>query len=286
MLAFVTTIRHPTNSSSFARVGRLLDATLRSVCRQSDESFRVIIVHNVMPTVEYHNPRISDIQVDFPAPSSSRTARIDFSLFRRDRGTKSVIGAIAARELGADHVMFFDADDFLHKELASHANASPRHAGWYSPQGFIHTMGFRTVQFVPDEFHRKNGSTGIVRSDLLHIPDRLTTSSSQEEMLAAMGDQLVLRIYGEHGWWPEYLEPEGYRLTPLPFPAAIWNIGTGENHSGNVISGRSSQRIDQHIVDTFGLQQPSVLTHISAKVKTTIQRGIRLLPMPRVATGG
>ena len=92
MLGFVTTVRHPLNSTSYDRVERLLEATLRSVCRQSDPDFCVVVVHNQLPKVELADNRVHFVQVGFPAPSEERTSRIDFSAHLRDKGTKYAVG--------------------------------------------------------------------------------------------------------------------------------------------------------------------------------------------------
>lgn len=272
MIAFVTTVRHPQNCRSYVRVGQLLDATLRSVCRQTDGNFRVVVVHNEMPVVEFADPRVSYVRVNFSAPSIERTAQIPFNAFQRDKGTKCIVGVAAAKKLQADHVMWFDADDFLHRDIASFVRDRAAHPGWYSPRGFIHSQGTRVVQPVLDGFHLKNGSTGIVRTDLTGIPNSITTDSSQDEIVNSLGGSHVDRMFGNHGKWQGYLHSLGFDMEPLPFPSAIWEIGTGENHSGNIVSGRQSQPIDDEIVDDFGLAVPSRWSHSSAEATMALRR--------------
>jgi hypothetical protein len=272
VLTFVTTIRHPDNCSSYDRVSRLLDLSLRSVCRQTDRDFRVVVVYNVMPRVEIDDTRISYVPVQFPAPSKDHTPRIDFNLFRRDKGTKCVIGSAAALQMGADHVMFFDADDLVHHRLAEHANASPGHPGWYSPQGWIHTVGSRDVQFVPTGFDHKNGSTSVIRADLLGVPNELPLDMGQEDVLDLLTPWYVERMFGDHGKWSDFLGKQGHHMEPLPFPIAIWEIGTGENLSGNLVSGRERQPIDGALTEAFGLPIPSQWSHVWSATRTTAQR--------------
>jgi hypothetical protein len=281
MIAFVTTIRHPDNCASWDRVGRLLDASLRSVLGQLDVDFRVVVVHNRRPHVSVSDSRIVYVEVGFPPPSEQRTPRIEFSRFRRDKGSKCAIGVVAARELGADHVMFFDADDYLHNGLAGLANGSPDHPGWYSPQGWIHTAGSRSIQFVPERFHNLNGSTSIVRTDLIDVPPMLAIGADQEEVLSVVGEAHVCRMLGEHGWWEDYLAPRGHRMEPLPFPIAVWEIGTGENLSGNLVSGCSRQPLSDELVSTYGIARPSPLAHAWSGVRMTTQRVARRIERAR-----
>ena len=275
MLGFVTTVRHPLNSISYERVERLLEATLRSVCRQSDPDFCVVVVHNQLPKVHVADNRVHFVQVGFPAPSEERTSRIDFSAHLRDKGTKYAVGIATAQELGADHIMFFDADDLLHNGLAKWSNEHPGHAGWYSPTGFIHTVGTSHVQFVPLDFHRKNGSTSIVRLDLLGIPNGISRSLTQDDIVRQVGVHTIDEMMGRHGGWQDFLAPQGRFMEPLPFPAAIWEIGTGENHSGNLVSGRAATRIDDQITEDFGLTPPSFVSATRQRLVVTAKRLLR-----------
>ncbi|CAB4862237.1 unannotated protein [freshwater metagenome] len=161
VLAFVTAVRHPLNSKSFSRVGALLDATLHSVCRQVDQDFRVIVVNNELPPLSVSSPKVIPLRVTFPPPTSQRTARVSFTDGVRDKGCKLAAGVAAARQMSADHVMFIDCDDLLHHGLSHYANLTPQHPGWFSPSGFIHTVGSRTLQYVATDFHHLNGSTSM-----------------------------------------------------------------------------------------------------------------------------
>ncbi|CAB4889000.1 unannotated protein [freshwater metagenome] len=272
MIVFITTIRHPDNCTSYARVGRLLDSSLRSICNQTDDDLRVIVVHNSMPTVTVSDPRVSYVQVDFPAPSPERNARIPFNVFQRDKGTKCVVGVSAAQALGADHVMFFDADDYLHRGIAAFANSQLSHPGWYSPLGLIHSHGSRVVQAVTEGFHLKNGSTGIVRTDLCDVPSSLTPGSSQEDIVAHIDAPQVDQMFGGHGKWQDVLEARGHHMEPLPFPSAIWEIGTGENVSGNLVSARQKQALDDAISTDFSIELPSRWSHFSSSGRLLLKR--------------
>lgn len=264
MLTFITAVRHPLNSTSYARVGDLLDATLRSVCRQTDTDFRVIVVHNEMPEVSFLDPRICFVQTVFPAPSGEQTAEIDYNTGIVDKGAKLAIGVVAARDLASDHVMFFDCDDLLHRDLAAFANNSAAHPGWYSPTGYVHTAGTRSIQLMFPDFHRKCGSSAIIRTDLLPVPEDLSRTATKEEVIEAVGFEPLYRLLGTHGKWEAHLAPQGLAVEPLPFPAAIWLIGTGENASGNLISGRNRVPISAEITEAFGLRRPA---RVSAGVR-------------------
>jgi hypothetical protein len=122
----------------------------------------VIVVHNEMPAVQVSDPRIHYVKVGFDRPSAQRGPRIEYSEQARDKGTKYSIGLAAAHELGASHVMFFDADDLVSNRIAALANAAPAQPGWCFDTGYIHSVGTRSLQLVPSGFHKKNGSTSVI----------------------------------------------------------------------------------------------------------------------------
>ena len=258
LLTFVTAVRHPQNASSFSKVGALLEATLRSVCRQSDPDFSVIVVHNSLPEFKFSDERIHYLLVDFPPPTLERTAEIDFMAGIRDKGTKLSVGLAKARELGAEHVMFIDCDDLLHRDIARWVNERPRHPGWYSADGFIHTVGSAWVHPVIGDFHHRNGSTSIVRTDLAALSPLIRPGSSQAEVIEIMGTHYIERIIGIHGRWSELVREAGCEMEPLPFASTIWEIGTGENASGNLVSGRPRTRIGEEVTSDFGLERPGM----------------------------
>jgi glycosyltransferase involved in cell wall biosynthesis len=278
MIAFVTSIRHPANATSYTRVGALLDATLRSVCRQTDPNFRVLVVHNELPKVEFSHPSIEYVEVDFPPPSERRgTSQIEYLPHLFDKGTKYAIGVAAAREHGIQHVMFFDADDLIHHGLAAVANADPQAAGWYSPTGYIHSVGTGVVSYVPDGFHLKNGSTSIVREDLTGVPRTVTRTSSISDIARLIDRDHLHHVLGGHGQWDKFFGANGQRINPLPFAAAIWELGTGENWTGNLVTGRMHEPISGLITDAFGLERPPLVARWRAASSLAARRVVRKL---------
>jgi hypothetical protein len=277
VIAFITTIRHPHNSNDYARVGELLTRTLRSVLGQTDDDLVVVVVHNRRPNVPIEDARVHYLQVDFARPSAQSGAMIGFPEFVRDKGTKCAVGLAYARELHAGHVMFFDADDLVSNRIAALANAAPDHPGWYFETGYIHSVGTRSIQFVPHGFHMKNGSTSVVRTDLIGLPDSVTPGSSQQEIVTLAGTDLVDHFLGMHGFWQDRLATMGSSMEPTPFPGAVWMIGTGENHSGNLISGRQRQRISPETSAEFTLERPSFVSSLQATARLRFAQASRKL---------
>src|ERR671914_2313327 len=104
MLAFIISVRHPDNASDYRHVERLLERTLASVSGQEHRSFRIVVVGNRHP--EFDLPECCEfVAVDFPPPSTIRSARTEREAVLKDKGTKLAVGLLAAREHEPDYAM-------------------------------------------------------------------------------------------------------------------------------------------------------------------------------------
>lgn len=248
MLAFVTSLRHPTNSTDYARVEKLLLETLHSVTNQTSDDFVVIVVGNRAPSFPLPE-RVHFVQVKFPAPAP-RDVRVSRSPFIRDKGTKIGIGLIAARAFSPDYVMIFDADDFVDRGLAAFVDENPGQDGWVVKDGWMYSRA-RSAYRPMTEFNRTCGTSFIIPFDAYGVPAELDVSATRGEVRAAYGERLS-KVIGAHKWAEEWFADHGRQLKPLPFPGAIYHVDTGENHSNNVLAGRAKP-LDARLVAEFGL---------------------------------
>ncbi|WP_422747155.1 glycosyltransferase family 2 protein [Mycobacterium sp. WMMD1722] len=234
MLAFITTLRHPRNSADYARVETLLRDTLRSVTRQACDDYVVIVVGNRRPSFPLP-PRTHFVEVDFPAPSPRGGPQTGMPPIIWDKGTKATVGLIAARDHGPDYVMFVDADDFVHRDLAGFCRDHPGRDGWVVKRGWMYSQT-RNAYAPKWKLFRICGSTYIVPLQAYAIPGHLTVRATQQEIVDAVGD-LFENVLGEHRYALEWWRDRGVNLRPLPFRGTVYQVDTGENHSGNVLLG-------------------------------------------------
>ena len=249
MLAFITTLRHPQNSADYSRVEALLQDTLASVTRQTCDDYMVIIVGNRRPSFSLPE-RTVFIEVGFPPPSVHNGPRTGPAPVIWDKGTKNAIGLIAARDYGPEYVMPFDADDFVHRDIAGFAKAHPGSAGWVATRGWIYSRS-RNAYAWRRRFYQHCGTSFIIPWEAYQVPAELTVTAEQQEIAAAFGERLEKVL--EHGfaydWWREH----GRTLEPLPFPGAVYHVDTGENHSGNFLFGPALP-YRSHLYRDFGLR--------------------------------
>lgn len=230
MLTFVTTIRHPSHAASYDRIWALLSDMLETLRCQTDPDIQVVIVCDRAMDLP-DDPRVRVVELDWP-PVDPVISETVYS--RRypilDKGTKYPVAIAAALEMGTDHIMFVDSDDFVACDLAEFVNQNPGTAGWVMDRGYILTP----KAFTPfDRFHMRCGTSNIVRADLLGacIPAGLDSSWSPTLIAHAMDDFVMLELFGNHKDHATFFRGWGYTIEAFPVRSAVWNLGTGENVS-------------------------------------------------------
>lgn len=249
MLAFITTLRHPQNSADYARVEDLLADTLRSVTAQTSEDYVVLVVGNRRPAFELP-VHTHFVPVDFPAPAPPDGPRTAREPFIWDKGTKVGIGLLAARRWNPDHVMIFDADDFVHRDLAAFVADRPGTPGWVIEEGWRYSRARNVMRHQPI-FNRRCGTSYIIPFEAYDVPADLDETASQEQVAAGFGDRLG-SIMGAHRDAVAWHATHGRTLEPLPFRGAVYHVDTGENHSGSNLRGIAAP-LSPRLADEFGI---------------------------------
>jgi hypothetical protein len=234
MLAFVTSLRHPDNATDYARIEALLRETLASITAQSSDEYVVIIVGNRVPSFPLP-PRTEFVPVEFAAPAAANGPHADRDGFVRDKGTKIGVGLLAARAHDPSHVMIFDADDFVHRDLARFVGEHPDEPGWVIDKGWVYSRA-RNGYRRQDAFHRTCGTSYVIPFDAYGVPEHLTVEATQEQVLDGFGEVLP-NIMGAHRNAVQWHRDRGRILQPLPFRGAVYHVDTGENHSGKQLPG-------------------------------------------------
>jgi len=242
MLVFVIPLQHPATTSDWPRVLSLLSRTTRSACAQREGPWRAVVVSNRGVPLPGVPPAVEVAEVDFepPDPVPRRENFADEEEWRRalrfDKGRRVLMGVLHARATGeADYVMTVDADDFVSDRLAGHVaghaagrTTHPSGAnGFYLPRGYVWDDGGGWLYLHP-EFHLYCGTSHIVRTDLLDLPDRVETADPE----------YIRWVHGSHKVIAERLQEQGTPLAPLPFPGAIYRIG----HADSASNSRGLQR--------------------------------------------
>lgn len=242
MLAFITSLRHPSNAGDYGRVEALLKDTLASVTNQTCDDWVCLIVGQQKPSFELP-PQVHWVPVDFVPPAPENGPHPGRQAFVYDKGSKIGIGLIAARAYHPDYVMIIDADDYVSCHLAEFARDHPGRPGWYVDDGWVYSR-WRGAYRETTSFWAKCGSCYIVEWAAYEVPDDLDVTASQEEVLAGFGKKFW-RIVGAHRDALTYHANQDRYLEPLPFRGAVYVQDTGENHSGTTMPRLARPLTDQ-----------------------------------------
>lgn len=217
MLVFVIPLKSKKNAKDWKLTCKLLERTLRSICRQTDPNFRVIVVCHEKSDVQFNHPRIQYLEVKFPVPSKAQEKEYD-------KGRKIISGLMYARQLSPDYVMIADADDCFSCNLADFVNQNPKFIkGWLLTKGYVYEEGSPFIYYYKNSyFHTWCGSCNIIRYDLLPIPEKCEPED--------FSDELIFYYSGHnHAKVSEQMASEGNPFQELPFAGVIYMIGHGDN---------------------------------------------------------
>jgi hypothetical protein len=214
MLVFIVPLQSPRASSKWEVVSALCERTLRSICGQTCGDFRVFLVCNEAPKMNFTHEALTIIEDEFAIPERNTAARM------YDKHEKLKRGLIAARSHAPCHIMYVDADDCVSRTLAAWCLKNSNHPGWYIPDGYVHTAGSRWLYRYPD-FDQICGTAAIVRCETADFPQSMKDEKRNFFMVDC-----------GHFEFRNPVRAGGRMLEPLPFPGAVYMTATGENDSG------------------------------------------------------
>ena len=215
MLVFVVPIKSPQASKSWERVCQLFERCARSLCNQTSQNYRVIVVCNEQPRIEFHHPNITYIEVDFAVANEPDP----ISIGHTDKGRKILTGLIHAQKFSPSHTMAVDADDCVSKHLAEFVHQNQNSYGWFINQGYKYQNDSNLIYVKRRNFYKMCGTCNIIKYELNQIPE-------SPEFNRGYG---YYKLYIDHEKVREVLQKNGTPLKPLPFPGAVYIVATTEN---------------------------------------------------------
>jgi hypothetical protein len=168
MIVFVVPLKGRQVSKSWQRVCQLFERSVKSICNQTSSDYRVIVVCNEKPDIEFNHSYITYLEVDFPLSNNEPT---ELSQKETDKGRKILAGLTAAKEYSPSHTMTVDADDCISNRIAEYVNKHPLGYGWYINTGYKYFEGSQWVYIKRKNFYRMSGTCNIVRYDLNDLPE-------------------------------------------------------------------------------------------------------------------
>lgn len=181
MIGFVVPITPKNHSKDWRLANLMLERTVRSICNQTSRNFRLIIVYNDKPEIEFTDDNIQYIHYSFPEITVPQISDFDFmsqwfapeyAERMMDKSRKITLGCKVAKELGCTYLMAVDSDDMISNKIAEYVNQNlnTKIAGWRISKGYLYNEGSRFI-IKNDRIWAMNGSTHIIREDLIEIPN-------------------------------------------------------------------------------------------------------------------
>jgi hypothetical protein len=215
MLVFVIPLKSRETSKSWPQVCKLLERCVQSICRQTVPNFKVVVVCNQRPELEFSHPALHYVEVDFPIPEPNCQSR------NIDKSKKIITGLLYARQFSPTHVMLVDADDCVSHRLAAFTNQHPEANGWFLDKGYVYQENSRLIYYRKLAFNNICGTCNILRFDLCPLPS---------ESLQVFTPELIDFYSGKsHRDVEKVMQAQQTPLTALPFIGAVYIIGNGEN---------------------------------------------------------
>lgn len=212
MLTFIIPVKSNKVSNSWEYFSKLFERTLKSVCNQTSNNFRVIVVCHEKPNTAFEHPNLEFIYVDFEPPLlKPENQDKHYGLKGEDKCKKILAGLEYIKKYEQDYVMVVDADDCISNKLAAYVDAhkSKDIPGWYFKKGYIYREGDRFIYLNKKNFNTLCGTCIIVKPSLLHH------TFKRKPFLVYVHRTINLT--------------ENKSLRPLPIPGSIYSMGNGEN---------------------------------------------------------
>jgi hypothetical protein len=219
VLTFLIPIRHPESVSDWRLVRSLVATTLRSVAAQTHDAWACYMALERGAEIEDPPPGVRVVPTDIPDPDLPHEMAARAAGIRRDKGARLVAALRAARAEGraGGHLMVCDYDDLVSRRLAEYSARHPDADGWTIERGHLWDGGRWTLLY-PGLFHELCGTSIVVHARHLTGPGGpLDRPEAAERML------------GSHKFLAHDLAAAGTPLEPLPFPGAVYRMGTGLN---------------------------------------------------------
>jgi len=181
MLGFIVPVKPKRYSKNWDLDNLILERTVRSICNQDLQHFKLIIVYTDMPEINFKSENLHYLH--FPYSEISVNEIEDWEDRKQwyapvyaermmDKSRKIMLGCQLAKSLNCRYLMAVDSDDLVSSKLNSFINnyGDKNCAGWRITNGYVYEENSR-IAVKNKQIWAMNGSTHIIRADLVKIPD-------------------------------------------------------------------------------------------------------------------
>jgi len=226
-LVFAIALKPKSASSDWQRVEDNLRRTIRSA-RASDPGGLVIVACHDEPSLGDVADGVSVLRVPFPEPSSPADGG-------RDKAAKRRHAAAWLRETMRDddsvYVMFLDADDLVHRDMAAHVRATGE-GSYVVESGYVADLDRRVLRHRRTDFHKTCGSSFVCRFARGELPASWDDLAAPFSRFGSSPDQRG------HPEYDQVAAELGRSPAVVPFPAVTYVV----NHAESLWSAKGRGR--------------------------------------------
>jgi len=240
MLTFIVPVISREISDNWDLVLGNLRKTLASIKNQTISNWRVLIVSQTKPDVEYIEDKIIYIHADFkPAakpPENIKLSAMKRSVCRRandlDRVRKIRVAAATLHEYRTDFVMLLEADDLVSNRLCEFVMENKEANGWSIQEGYTWD-GRSGYMFQTNRFNAISGSSWIVKVFYEMLPKDMPLDVDPSTLTLVPSGCPFLD--NGHRKMRDGMAQAGKPMQTLPFRGAIYHWMHGVNLSDKYI---------------------------------------------------
>ncbi|MBB6610328.1 hypothetical protein H7F15_04700 [Pontibacter sp. Tf4] len=229
MVGFVVPFRGKANSKNWHYDQLLLQRTINSILNQIDRRFKIFLVYTDYPELDITADLDLIEYIKFPFEYMSYNEMVlnihdqkhaaTWLERNTDKGKKILWGCKYAIAEGCTYIMQVDSDDLISNKIVSHVLRNQGEPGWYISKGYIYIEKDEILIKQPDKMNFINGSTHIIKAELVNIPD--FTSKEITDYY----------FFNAHGYLKDRIKQNfKLELKQLPFYANVY-VASGYNQS-------------------------------------------------------
>jgi hypothetical protein len=168
-MLFIIPVKSATISPKWDRFIKLFERCVRSVCQQTDQNFKVVVVCHEKPNIAFHHPNVYYHQVDFAPPELDieKGIKLTTSPKEADKAKKILAGIEFGKQFNKLYTMVVDADDCIHNQIVSFVTKNAQEPGWYFNSGYIYKEGSLLIYKKMKAFNGLCGTSIIVQTSYL-----------------------------------------------------------------------------------------------------------------------
>lgn len=235
MLGFIVPIKPEKYSKDWDLDNDLLERTANSICGQIDEDFKLIVVYTDMPDITCEHKNLHFLHYPYANISTSEITDWEdrkqwyapvYGERMMDKSRKIMLGCKLAKELGCSYLMAVDSDDLVSNKLSGFVtqNKYANLNGWRISHGYVFIEPSKLV-LRNSKIWGMNGSTHIIREDLVKIPDFETNYNLFDYSL-----------FEGHAYTYQRLIFQGETLASFPFYGVVYVIHNNYSKVKEILS--------------------------------------------------